>query len=248
MARKTKAKTTKQLTKDVNTLLSNLKSQEVMKHFTFENETEIAPAGTTEQQAGGTERELPILELTNALNLGLETDEMQGNSVSMTGIGFRYLLHNTSAYATMVRVLLVKTKDGQAITGAGEDLFLSDTGYGYNYYETSAGSSAGGNLLINEKQRFYLRSNRHKYNIVYDKTHILDAKQVGSNSTTSIKSNKIIKFFKSYKNQKVTFDSDGNPNTRYYLIMFPIDCGMDGISTNQSIEVTGSTTFYYLDH
>lgn len=243
---KAKAKTTKQLTKDVNTLMSNLRSQEVLKYFTFENEEVIKPAGTDAQIANGEERQIPIFKICNDLNLGLNKDQMRGTSVSMTGIGFRYLLHNTSQYATMVRILLIKTKYGEELTENGEDLFLSDVGYGYPYTSTSSYNSQN-ELQLNERQRFYLRSNRHKYNIIYDKTHILDAKSAGSNSTTSIRSNKIVKFFKPYKDQKITFDGDGHPNTKYYIAMFPIDCGMDGQQINQAIEVTGSTTFYYKD-
>lgn len=209
--------------KTLTTRVKRLENAETHKYKTFNNETLIG---------GSTFSAIPLFKTINGVTRGTLNNQMIGSSIHQTGIALKYFVHNVQALATYWRMAIVVCKNGNEITVNGEDIFLDhqDEGVDFN------GS--------NDRQQLYLSLNRNKYTIIYDKIHKLGAKN--SATTDNFTCNKMIKFYKSYKGKKVTFDSNGNPNERMYLLGWPIDANLD--VNNLSLEITGTSTYYYKDY
>jgi phosphoribosyl-AMP cyclohydrolase len=131
-------------------------------------------------------------------------------------------------------MVLIRVKSNASFTTVGEDLFLGSASLGTNYNSTSSA------------QRYFLPFNTHKYDVLYQKDLILGAKN--ATGTSQYTANRIVKFYKRFKNRKEYIDASSGSvmNTSYRMIIFPVDCAMDANSLN--VEVTGHTIFYYKDN
>ena len=208
--------------KRVKQVESNVRAQETKKHYHQLNEKVLTNNVTLQQ-----------FDQINTINQGDAANSVDGNSYALTGIGGKFLIHNTTNRPVLMRVAVVRLKSGQTMTQGGESLFTGSAGLGLDFSSAS------------ENQKYYLPFNTKKYDIVYAKDVKVGGKNSGS--TNDFTSNQIIKFYKSYKNKKEFINtSSGGMDTSYRLIMFPVDVGMDGNTLN--IEVTGQTTFYFKDN
>ena len=201
---------------------SNVKAQETKKNYRQHNEKVIGNNST-----------LQINNQINNMNQGDGANDVDGNSYSLTGIAGTFLIHNVSSFPTLMRVAVVRAKSGQIVDSNGTDLFTGSAGLGLDFVSAT------------EAQRYYLPFNSHKYDIVYSRMIKLGGKN--NTYTNDFSSNQIVKFYKRFKNRKEFIDnSSGGMDTVYQLIIFPVDCAMDGNILN--VEVTGQTCVYYKDN
>lgn len=207
----------------LNTRVKRLENAETHKFKAFNNETVVS---------GTVFATIPLFKTINQIAEGTGNNDMIGSSIHMTGVALKYFIHNVSGIATYWRMAIVVCKNGNNLTAAGEDIFLDDQDQGYDF------------SVSNDRQQLMLNLNTNKYTVVYDKVHKIGAKN--SSSTENFKSNKMIKFYKAYKNKKITFDSSSNPNERMYLLGWPIDSNLD--SNTLTLEITGQSTYYYKDY
>ncbi len=208
--------------KRVKSIESNVRGQETKKHYHQLNEKTLTNNVTLQQ-----------FDQINSINQGDSSAKCDGVSYALTGIAGKFLIHNTTNRASLVRLAVIRLKSGQAMTDIGQSLFTGASSLGLDFSSAS------------EQQRYYLPFNSHRYDIIFSKDVKVGAKNTGS--TDDFRSNQIVKFYKSYKNRKEHINtSTGSVDTSYRLIIFPVDVGMDGNTLN--LEVTGQTTFYFKDN
>merc|ERR1712187_92570 len=93
----------------------------------------------------------------NTINPGDAANSVDGNSYALTGIGGKFLIHNTTNRPVLMRVAVIRLKSGQTMTQGGESLFTGSAGLGLDFSSAS------------ENQKYYLPFNTKKYDIVYAK-------------------------------------------------------------------------------
>jgi len=163
---------------------------------------------------------------------GDQSFKMTGNQVNLTGIAFRYFIHNKTSYATYFRVAVIRMKNGTTLTNNGEKLFINN-GDGFDFDDST------------EQQKIYLPLNHNRYNIVYE-----EIKKVGGTNNTytdNFRSNQKVKFYKKYGGSPISFDSDGNSNDNFYIVAWLVDAAMDSGTANNAVEVSGNCCVYYTD-
>lgn len=217
-----RAMTLRSLNKRLKNVESNVRAEETKKFYLPQNETQLL----------STSGPLTMLNVINPMIQGDLASNIDGVSYSLRGIAMRFLVHNTTGTAAIVRIAVVRAKSGFNMTTQGESLLLGTAQNGLDY----AGA--------NEYQRYYCPINTKKYDVIMQRTFKLGAKN--STYTSNIDSNKIIRGYKSFKNRKEFVNAAGNPDTPYYIVGWCVDTNMD--FTPISIEVTGETTFYYKDN
>lgn len=206
---------------DVDKRLQKLEGQsrgiEMKQIFSYFNELSCS-ANTTS---------LNVAQLINSPAQGDAKNQIQGLTVAQVGVGFRLLLHNTSTNASMMRIILLQTKQGVTIGTNGLQLLKSSDGTGRDFDAST------------DLQQFYLQSNKGRYTILYDKVIKLSGKGVDHNC------NKIVSFYKPYKYTKRSFNDSGQANEKIYICLKSLDPAFDqGTAT---IEVTGSMNYDYVD-
>lgn len=208
----------KNVEKEINT-------QEIKRFFST-----IDEYGVTTSQISGIQAWL-----INNLSNGTGNEQLIGRQYQLTGLGFRMLCHNPATNArALVRCCIVRTSSDQTLGGSnGTDFFLHSSG----------GSETGLDFInASSYQRYYLPINHRKYDVVFQKTF-----QLGPNTSDGTPdANKIVSFWKKYKNRKETVDSNSNPNSRYYFIIWAIDPTFDNLTFD--IEMTNRLKFYYKDN
>ncbi len=201
---------------------SNIRAEEVKKNFTTFNEVAITNSPT-----------LPVWTLINNLSQGDSASTIDGVSYANRGIAMKFLLHNNTNQACVVRLAVLRLKSGQTFTSIGENLFTGNQQLGLDFSSSS------------EYQRFYLPFNTKRYDIILQRRI-----KVGGNNqqyTENFDANKIIKGYKSFKNRKEYVNtSSGQMDTNYYLVAFLVPTNMDG--TSMTVEMTGETCLYYKDN
>lgn len=206
---------------DVDKRLDKLEGQsrgiEMKQIFTYFNEL-VCNANITSLNAA---------QLVNNPVQGDGKNQIQGLTVAQVGVGFRLLLHNVSTTASMMRIILLQTKQGVTIGTNGLQLLKSSDGTGRDFDASS------------DLQQFYLQSNKGRYTILYDKVIKLSGKGVDHNC------NKIVSFYKPYKYTKRSYNDSGQANEKVYLCLKSIDPAFD--QGTASIEVTGSCNYDYVD-
>ena len=214
------------LTQRVKKLESSVRSEETKKHLTPYGEVSIT--ANTSTSTGGS---IPLLNLINNMELGVDGNDVSGTSYALTGIAQKWFVHNQTAVDSLFRIAIVRSKD--VITSAtGEDLFLGFTGVGQDFVESS------------ESQKYYLPLNNRKYDIIMDDT--IKIGKSNSSSTSQYDNNQFIKGYKRFSNRKEFMNATTDPDTKYYLMAWCIDANLDH---NASIlELSGTTTFYYKDN
>jgi len=227
MVKNTKPKTTKKntytaLDKRVKKLESNVKAEETKKLYLSQQETLLISTSPT----------LTLLNVINSLNQGDNASTIDGISYSLRGIAMKFLVHNTSANPAIVRLAVIRASSGFTMSTAGESLL---TGAQQNGLDFSSAS---------EYQRYYCPINRKKYDVVMERTFKIGAKN--STYTSNMDCNKLVRGYKKYQNKKEFLNSQGNPDTKYYIVGWCVDTNMDFNTIN--VEVTGETCFYYKDN
>jgi len=168
--------------KRVKNLESNVRAQETKKFYVQQSETPLY----TNTNA---------LSCLNQINGMLQADganAIDGVSYSLTGIRMKFLLHNTSSNPTLVRIAIIRLKSGQTISTTGESLFVGSASNGLDYASST------------EQQRYYLPLNRNRYDVIFDKTVKVGAKN--STYTNNFTSNQMIDEYKRFKNKKRIYE------------------------------------------
>lgn len=217
-----RAMTLRSLNKRLKTVESNVRAEETKKFYLPQNETQLISTSSS----------LTMLNVINPMIQGDLASNIDGISYSLRGIAFRFLVHNTSSTAAIVRVAVIRAKSGFSMSTTGESLLLGTAQNGLDYSSAS------------EYQRYYSPINTKKYDVIMQRTFKLGAKN--STYTSNMDCNKIIRGYKAFKNRKEFVNSSGNPDTPYYIVGWCIDTNMD--FTPITVEVTGETTFYYKDN
>lgn len=161
---------------------------------------------------------------------GDQAFQMTGSEVNLTGLAYRYFVHNKTSSPTYLRIAVIRMNNGTTISNNGEDLFIK-SGDGYDFQNTS------------ESEKIYLPLNRNKYNVVHE-----EVRKIGGLNTTytdNFRANQIVKFYKKYNGSKLTFDTSGNSNDNFYIVGWLVDPALDLNSV--SVELTGSLCVYYTD-
>lgn len=210
----------KSLANRVKALESNVNSQETKRHVTVYNEASV-PNTTA----------LTIFNTINSMTTGDGADNVDGRQYALTGIAYKFLVHNQTAVDQLFRMCIIRTGN-QTITSAGESLFLGAQSNGLNF------SSA------TETQKYYLPLNRRKYDVIFEDTFVLGKSNAGS--TQQYFNNKICNGYKRFKNKKESMNASGSPDTRYYFLAWNVDANMDANSCE--LELSGQTTVYFHDN
>lgn len=217
-----KSMTLRSLNKRLKDVESNIRAEETKKFYLNQNETQLVSTSVP----------LTMLNVINPLNYGDNANTLDGISYSARGIAMKFLVHNTSGVAAIVRIAIIRAKSGQTITTAGEDILTGTAQQGLDYDAAS------------EYQRYYCPLNRKKYDVIMERTFKIGAKN--SVGTSNYDCNKLIRGYTRFKNRKEFLNSSGEPDTKYYILGWAIDTNMD--FTPLTIEVTGETCFYYKDN
>lgn len=209
------------LNKRLKNCESNIRAEETKRYVTEYSEEGVQTILTT-----GT------TQVINDMVRGDLARNLDGSQYSLTGIGYRFLVHNQGAVDCIYRMCLVRIDTGSALTTTGESLFMQSNGDGLNF------SSA------TESQKYYLPLNRRKYDVIFERSF-----KVGKSNatyTSQYNNNFIIKGYRRFKNKKETLNSNGVPDTKYQLLMWAIDANLDGNIV--TLEQSGQTVFYYKDN
>lgn len=156
--------------------------------------------------------------------------QMTGNEVNLTGLAFRYFLHNKTAFEAYFRIAVIRMANGTTLSNNGEDIFIK-SGDGLDFQSST------------ESEKLYLPLNRNKYNIVHEEVRKIGA--LNSTYTDNFRANQIVKFYKRYNGAKLTFDTNGNANDNFYIVGWLVDPRMDLSAV--SVEISGSLCVYYTD-
>lgn len=210
------------LTRRVSNIESEIRAEETKKKFTTFNEITIPFQSSS----------LPVWTLINEILPGDTGNSLDGVSYINRGIGYKFLLHNTSGEPCVFRMAILRLKSGQTFSSTGEDLFTGTQSLGISYASTT------------ERQRYYYPFNRKKFDVILEEHVKIGAKN--SVGDDQFNANQLIKGYKAFKNRKEFIDSSvGNMNTNYYMIGFAVPAALDLNTGN--IELTGETTLYFKD-
>lgn len=209
------------LLKRVRMLESSVKAEETKKHNTAYGEA------TVSANPGGP---LQLNNVINDLVKSTSANGIDGTEYALTGIAQKWFIHNQTAVDLIYRTCIIRSKE--AISGAGDQLFLSLNGEGLNYQSAS------------EAQKIYLTLNHKKYDIIFE--DMIKVGKSNASATSQYDNNQFIKGYKRFNNKKESINIDGDPNDRYYLIAWVVDANLDDNACD--IELSGMTTFYYKDN
>lgn len=216
------ASATNNLNARLRNVESNIRAEETKKYYAQQNETQLVAQSPT----------LTMLNVINGINQGDSAYNLDGISYSLRGIAMKFLVHNTTGVTAIARIAIIRCKSGQTLSTQGEDLLTGSAQNGLDF------SSA------TEYQRYYCPLNRKKYDVIMERTFKIGAKN--SVGTSNYDCNQLIRGYKRYKNRKEYMNSNGDPDTKYYILGWCVDTNMDNSAI--TLEVTGETTFYYKDN
>jgi|UniRef100_UPI0040472A70 hypothetical protein len=213
----------RQIDKRVKALEIDKSKEETKKRYTQFNEVIVNNSSAT----------LPVWTPINQISQGDSANTVDGISYTLTGIAMKFLLHNNTGTAGIVRLAIIRLKSGQTMTSIGENLFTGSNSLGLDFNSAT------------EQQRYYLPINTKRYDVIMQRTIKIGA--LNSTYTDNFDANKLVKGYKSYKGRKeFTNTSSGGMDTNYYLVGWSVDTALDTNSFN--VELTGETTVYFKDN
>lgn len=219
--RNPRRKSSKSIISRVKKLERHANATETKRHTTEFNEVSVPQTLQTTT--------IPVI---NDMTVGDTAANIDGAQYALTGIAYRFLVHNQTSVDLIYRMAIVRVKVGSALSTTGESLFLQGSGNGLDFDSASAA------------QRYILPLNRRKYDVIFER--MLKVGKTNSTYTNQVNNNFIIKGYKRFANKKETMNSSGNPDTKYQLVAWVVDANLDGNLC--SIEQTGQTVFYFKDN
>ena len=239
-------KTTRQIVRDEISKMSETK-----KHMRTLQEVLLCPRSQTANPGGATPG-MQIYQM-NDIPVGTSNDQRIGNSINITGLGLRGLLHgrgltidgSTSQNAVYVRHAILKKKAASDVT----EINAADTRIFLNNNTSLSYESA------NNVQRYILPFNHKDFDILFQKTEKLGI--VNTQQTQNYFNNKKVSFYNrqdfkcEWFSDSSAFTDEGNPGIYYIIYVGNLNMDDSQFPGNEitlgACEVNMALNLYYKD-